>query len=458
MIGILQFGEGNFLRAFVDTYFDTLNKEGKGHYEVTVVKPIPYGSLASFEKQGNRYHTVLRGQGESGSVEEAYKIDVIKRVIDPFTEREAFFALSKDENLALIVSNTTEAGIVYQETDEKDDFEGMSYPAKLTLFLYERYKNGGKGLTILPCELIDNNASALRECVRKYIRKFALGDDFYRFNEENNIYLNTLVDRIVSGYPRDERVREHLTSLIGEEDALMSVCEPFGLWAVERGGEVERYLVEGRHNIDVVLTDDIGYYKKRKVRVLNGAHTGMVPMALWYGKTFVYDSMKDEKIYRFLNEMLAEITPFVSEKTADTETFARDVLIRFENPYLNHALVSILLNSISKWIARNMPSYLDYYTAHGTLPERLTAGFAYLIALYSTAKMREDGSFYATTPYGEVALQDTKEYLLHFARDGSVHEFLTSGIFPRELISLPTFLPTVEDAVARIKNGEDLRG
>ena len=347
-IKVIQFGEGNFLRAFVDTYFDTLNKEGYGPYEITIVKPIPYGTLTLFDKQGNRYHTILRGQGASGSVEEVYPIDVVSRVIDPFTEREAFFDLAKDEGLSLIVSNTTEAGIVYQESDSKDNFEEMSYPAKLTLFLYERYRSLGKGLTLLPCELIDNNASALRECVRKYILKFNLGDDFYRFNEENNVYLNTLVDRIVSGYPRDESVREHLTALLGKEDDLMTVGEPFGLWAVERGGEVERLLKEGRHNIDVVLTDDIGYYKKRKVRVLNGAHTGMVPMALWYGKTFVYDSMKDERIYRFLNEMLGEITPFVSEKTEDTEAFARDVLIRFENPYLNHALASILLNSISK--------------------------------------------------------------------------------------------------------------
>ena len=456
MIKILQFGEGNFLRAFVDTYFDTLNKEGFGPYEITIVKPIPFGSLSNFEKQGNKYHTVLRGQGESGAVEEIYPIDVIGATVDPFTDREAFFALAADENLKLIVSNTTEAGIVYQENDSADDFEGMSYPAKLTLFLYARYQKGGAGVTLLPCELIDNNATALCDCVRKYITKFNLGDDFYRFNEENNVYLNTLVDRIVSGYPRDERVREHLTDLIGEEDALMTVGEPFGLWAVERHTSVERYLKEGRHNIDVVLTDDIGYYKKRKVRVLNGAHTGMVPMALWYGKTFVYDSMRDEKIYRFLNDILAEITPFVSEKTADTESFARDVLLRFENPYLNHSLSAILLNSISKWIARNMPSYLDYYSAYGKLPEKLSIGFAYLVALYSTAAKREDGTFYATTPSGEIPLTDTKEYLMHFVNGGGVHGFLTSGIFPEELVSIPEFLPRIEELVDRIKNGEEL--
>ena len=456
MIHILQFGEGNFLRAFVDTYFDTLNKEGYGPYEVTIVKPIPYGTLEVFHRQKNRYHTVLRGQGEQGSVEKIYPIDVVKRVIDPFSEREAFFALASDENLKIIVSNTTEAGIVYQENDTLDNFEEMSYPLKLTLFLYERYQKGLDGVVLLPCELIDNNATVLRECVRKYILKFNLGDDFYRYNEENNIYLNTLVDRIVSGYPRDTQVREHLTDLIGEEDALMSVAEPFGLWAVEYNERASEYLKTGRHNIDLVLTDDIGYYKKRKVRVLNGAHTGMVPMALWMGKTFVYDSMKDENIYRFLQEMLEEITPFVSEKTEDTEAFARDVLIRFENPYLNHSLTAILLNSVSKWIARNMPSYLDYYASYGTLPQKLTVGFAYLIALYSTAKRREDDTFYATTPNGEVPLNDTREYLYHFAEGGSVHDFLVGGTFPEELISISSFLPTVEDAVSRILKGEKL--
>ena len=381
MTGILQFGEGNFLRAFVDTYFDTLNKEGFGPYRVTIVKPIPYGTLENFKKQDNRYHTVLRGQDENGPTERVCPIDVVERVVDPFTERDAFFALAREEDLALIVSNTTEAGIVYQEGDSVENFEEMSYPSKLTLFLYERYKSGLGGLTILPCELIDNNATALRECVRKYIVKFSLGEDFYRFNEEKNTYLNTLVDRIVSGYPRDAVVKEHLTHLIGEEDCLMTIGEPFGLWAIERGGNIDTLIQEGRHNIDVVITDDIAYYKKRKVRVLNGAHTGFVPMALWQGKTFVYDAIKDEKICAFLRSMLDEIIPFVSEKTQDTRAFASDVLIRFENPYLNHALTSILLNSISKWIARNMPSYLDYYAYHKTLPEKLTVGFAYLIAL-----------------------------------------------------------------------------
>ena len=456
MIRVLQFGEGNFLRAFVDTYLDTLNKAGYGPYEVTVVKPIPQGSLDTFRKQNNRYHTVLRGQDAKGAVECAYPIDVIQQVIDPFAEREAFFALAADEALSLIVSNTTEAGIVYSESDCIDCFEEMSFPAKLTLFLYERYKHGLGGLTLLPCELIDNNATALADCVRKYIRKFNLGEAFYRFNEENNVYLNTLVDRIVSGYPRDAQVREHLYEMIGERDELMCIGEPFGLWAIERGGAVDTLIKEGKYNIDVVLTDDIGYYKKRKVRVLNGAHTGVVPMALWQGKTFVYDAMKDEKIHTFLTEMLEEIIPFVSEKTEDTSAFARDVLIRFENPYLNHALVSILLNSVSKWIARNMPSYLDYYSAYGKLPEKLSLGFAYLVALYSTASQREDGTFYATTPSGEIPLTDTKEYLMHFVNGKSVHGFLTSGIFPEELISIPEFLPLIEELVDRIKNGEEL--
>lgn len=455
MIRIAQFGEGNFLRAFVDTYFDTLNKEGYGPYAVSIVKPIPFGSLENFHKQKNAYHTVLRGCDASGAVEEIYPIDVVDSVIDPFNDYESYLTLARDPELSLIVSNTTEAGIVYSDDDIVDDFSTLTYPAKLTLFLYERFKNALGGVVILPCELIDQNATKLSECVDRYIEKFALGEDFYRFNKENNSYLNTLVDRIVSGFPRDEAVREHLFSRIGAPDELLTIGEPFGLWAVENGQGVDRLLVPGHHNIDVVITDDINYYKKRKVRILNGAHTGMVPMALWYGKTFVADAMADPKTRAFLMKALAEIIPYVSPRTEDTERFAGDVLIRFENPYLNHSLVAILLNSVSKWQARNMPSLLDYYHDNGQLAPYLTYGLSYLVALYSTAQRLEDGSYIAKTPAGEVKLSDEEKYLAHFASGKSVEAFLLD-FFPTELTAIPGLVELVTEQVVRIRSGEEL--
>ena len=455
MIRIVQFGEGNFLRAFVDTYFDTLNKEGYGPYAVTIVKPIPFGNLDAFYRQKNAYHTVLRGCDASGAVENIYPISVVDSVIDPFLDYESYIALARDAELSLIVSNTTEAGIVCSDEDRADDFSSLTYPAKLTLFLYERFKCGLGGVVLLPCELIDQNATRLAECVDFYIEKFNLGEDFYNFNKANNVYLNTLVDRIVSGFPRDEEVRENLFSRIGQRDELLAIAEPFGLWAIERGKGVENLIVGGRHNIDVVITDDINYYKKRKVRVLNGAHTGMVPMALHYGKTFVADAMADAKTRTFLMHTLSEIIPYVSERTEDTEAFARDVLIRFENPYLNHSLVSILLNSVSKWQARNMPSLLDFYADRGTLPTYLTYGLAYLVALYSTAERRTDGTYAAKTLAGEITLVDDEKYLAHFANGKDMREFLLS-YFPKQLTEIPTLLESVVDYASRILAGEEL--
>ena len=204
MVKILQYGEGNFLRTFVDAYFDTLNKNGQGVYAVNIVKPIAFGTLERFEKQGNKYHIVLRGMENGAQVENVYKIDSLAQVIDPFADAASYYALAKDVDLKIIVSNTTEAGICYNDADEMDDFEKITYPAKLTKFLYERFNAGLDGVYLLPVELIDNNADELKKCVDKYIELWNLPQAFKKWNDEQNFYCNTLVDRIVSGYPRDE--------------------------------------------------------------------------------------------------------------------------------------------------------------------------------------------------------------------------------------------------------------
>ena len=348
MIKILQYGEGNFLRTFVDAYFHTLNEEG-GDYGVYIVKPITFGTLERFEKQNNQYHIVLRGVEDGKEVENVYAIHSLKQVIDPFSDPESYYALAKDKDLKIIVSNTTEAGICYNEKDTIDGFEDITYPAKLTKFLYERFQAGLNGVYLLPVELIDNNADELKKCVEKYITLWNLPESFKKWNEEENFYSNTLVDRIVSGYPRDEETKSHLEELIGEKDDLVSVGEPFGLWAVEKKGDIANYIKEGVHNIEVVLTNDIKYYKKRKVRVLNGSHTNLVPTGLILGAETVYDCMKDEKLCAFVGSTLTnEINPFVSDNLAATTAFADSIKSRFLNPYLNHQLTSIALNSVSK--------------------------------------------------------------------------------------------------------------
>ncbi len=267
MYKVVQFGEGNFLRTFADIYFDRLNKENCSQYEVHIVKPIPLGDLSKFAKQNNRYHIVLRGNINGQDVEDVHEINSVKEVFSPFEDLNRFLALAVDNDVKLIVSNTTEAGICFNKEDVMDDFAHITYPAKLTLFLYERFKASLDGLYILPAELIENNANELSKCVNEYIALWNLPKEFKEWNDKNNFYCNTLVDRVVSGYPKDIDLKKHLWDLIGEEDELLSIGEPFGLWAIEKKGHIDDFIIEGHHNIDVVLTDNIAYYKKRKVRI-----------------------------------------------------------------------------------------------------------------------------------------------------------------------------------------------
>ena len=457
MVKVLQYGEGNFLRTFVDVYFDALNKNDGGRYEVNIVKPITFGSLERFEKQKNKYHIVLRGMENGQSVENVYKVDSLAQVIDPFVDYESYIDLAKDPDLKVIVSNTTEAGICYNENDKMDAFDGITYPAKLTKFLYERFNAGLDGVYLLPVELIDNNAAELKKCVDKYIALWALPAAFKAWNDEQNFYCNTLVDRIVSGYPRDEETKAHLTKLIGETDELMSIGEPFGLWAVEKKGNIAEYIKEGVHNIEVVLTNDIGYYKKRKVRVLNGSHTNLVPTALMLGAVTVYDCMVDEKLSAFVESTLKdEIIPYVSSDVAATTVFANSVKDRFMNPFLNHQLVSISLNSISKWRARVLPSFKDYYVEHGKLAPNLTIGFSYLMALYSSIEKQGEG-YFVKVPNRTIELKDDLPYLEYFAKGNSIVNFMADEkVWGEDLTAYAGFADKVQENVEKIKKGEIL--
>ena len=454
MIKVLQYGEGNFLRTFVDVYFDTLNKNGQGMYAVNIVKPITFGSLERFEKQGNKYHIILRGMENGQSVENVYKVDSIEKAIDPFVDYQSYVALAKDPELKIIVSNTTEAGICFNENDKMDSFDDITYPAKLTKFLYERFETGLDGVYLLPVELIDNNADELKKCVDKYIQLWNLSDDFKKWNDEQNFYCNTLVDRIVSGYPRDEQAKAHLTELIGSTDDLMSIGEPFGLWAVEKKGQIADYIHEGVHNIEVVLTENIGYYKKRKVRVLNGSHTNLVPAGLMLGAVTVYDCMVDEKLSAFVeNTLKEEINPYVSSDIAATTVFANSVKDRFLNPFLNHQLISISLNSISKWRARVLPSFKDYYADHGVIAPKLTVGFSYLMALYASIE-KKDGKYVVNLPSGEVEFKDDLPYLEYFANNNSIVDFMSDEkVWGEDLTQYVGFAQTVMENIEKIQKG-----
>ncbi|HBF14788.1 MAG TPA: tagaturonate reductase [Clostridiales bacterium] len=438
---VLQYGEGNFLRSFVDLYFETLNREG-GEWAVEIVKPIPFGSLDAFARQGNRYHVVLRGVKDGNAAETVYPVSVVEQAISPFEDFSAYAALAVDPELAVIVSNTTEAGICYHEGDSFDGFAEITYPAKLTKFLYARFKAGLSGLYLLPVELIENNADELFRCVEKYIDLWQLPVAFREWNRTENFYCNTLVDRIVSGFPRDEALRERLWKLVGERDDLLSVAEPFGLWVIENKGKIADLLPAGHHNIDVILTDDIAYYKKRKVRVLNGSHTNLVAAGLLSGAETVYDCMTNETLYRFFRASLEEIVPFVSSDRSMTERFAADVEERFRNPYLNHQLTSIALNSISKWRARVLPTFRDFFAANGRIPEHLTVGFSCLMHLYRTK-------------YAE--LKDDEEVLSFFASGKPLKDLLSDRkLWGEDLTAYPQLLETVTAQTERLARGESL--
>lgn len=438
---VLQYGEGNFLRSFVDLYFETLNREG-GEWAVEIVKPIPFGSLEAFARQENRYHVILRGVKDGNAAETVYPVSVVEQAISPFDDFPAYAALAVDPALAVIVSNTTEAGICYHEGDSFDGFAEITYPAKLTKFLYARFRAGLPGVYLLPVELIGNNADELFRCVEKYIDLWQLPEAFREWNRTENFYCNTLVDRIVSGFPRDEALRERLWKLVGERDDLLSVAEPFGLWVIENKGKIADLLPAGHHNIDIILTDDIAYYKKRKVRVLNGSHTNLVAAGLLLGAETVYDCMTNETLYRFFRASLEEIVPFVSSDRSMTERFAADVEERFRNPYLNHQLTSIALNSISKWRARVLPTFRDFFAANGRIPEHLTVGFSCLMHLYRTK-------------YTE--LKDDAEVLSFFASGKPLKDFLSDRtVWGEDLTAYPQFLETVTAQTERLARGESL--
>jgi tagaturonate reductase len=407
--------------------------------------------------QDGLYTLYLRGI-ENGQVKVSKDIITsIKESINPYSDWAKTLEYATSNDLRFVISNTTEAGICFNSNDDFNGFENITYPAKLTKFLLERFKAGKDGVYLMPVELIDNNADELKKCVDKYIELWNLPKEFKKWNEEKNYYCNTLVDRIVSGYPKTAEDVDKIEKLIGNPDKLVSIGEPFGLWAVEKKGNIDKYIKDGVHNIEVVLTENIKYYKKRKVRVLNGSHTNIVPVGLWHGAVTVYDCMTDKKLCKFLQDTLTEeIVPFVSNDIAATTVFADSITERFLNPYLNHLLTSISLNSISKWRARDLPSFKDYYEKYGEIPAKLTVGFSYLMAIYSAIEKRGD-EYFVKLPSREITIQDDKPYLEYFANKNSLKDFMSDeNVWGEDLTKYDNFYDLVEENIKKINKGIDL--
>ncbi|NLB15615.1 MAG: tagaturonate reductase [Clostridiales bacterium] len=376
---VLQFGEGGFLRAFADYFLHEMNELGTYSGKAVVIQPIEKGRADELNAQNCSYHLLIRGMENGEKVNNCIKINSISRAINPYTYYNAYIELAENPNLRIIISNTTEAGIEFLGVEKPDDKPPKSFPAKLTAFLYRRFTLGLPGFLVLPCELIDENSSLLREYVLKYASLWNLGDKFKRWVCKENTFCNTLVDRITPGFPKDD---ENLAALLEScsSDTLLNTTEPFYLWVIEGNHEDEFPLVKS--GLNVIWVDDVRPYKKRKVRILNGAHTSLVPGALLYGLETVGECMKDTTQREYLEYCVTkEILPVIGEEGGNRE-FADAVFERFENPFIRHRLQSIALNSISKFSVRVLPTMKEYREKFGHSPKGLCFALASLIAFY----------------------------------------------------------------------------
>lgn len=457
-IKVIQFGEGNFLRAFVDYFIDTANEKGVFGGSIAIVKPISFGSLDAFHEQDNLYTVVLRGKENGEVINSSRVITSVSKALDCKDDFEDYMAIARLETLRFVVSNTTEAGIVL---DEKDHFDGLpeTYPGKLTKFLFERFTafsgDKNKGLIILPVELIENNGGKLKECVLALSKIWNLPQEFIDWVEENNVFCSTLVDRIVTGYPRG--YADKVCAELGYEDKLVDIGEPFGLWVIESEKDISEELPFNKIGLPVIFTDNQKPYRERKVRVLNGAHTSSVLAGYLYGLDIVRDCMYDDIMGKFVRKVVnEEIVPQVNLPIEEVKAFAASVFERFENPFIDHALLSISLNSVSKWKARVLPSFKDYYKNNGKLPKLITFSFAALLAFYSSNDLRDDG-LYAKRPDGdEYVIHDDKAVLEFFAQNTGKPDFIekvckNTAFWGEDMTKFEGFMKTVSSCYDEIR-------
>ena len=387
-IKILQFGEGNFLRAFVDWQIDLANEAGIMNHGIAIVQPIDKGMAGMLEEQDCLYHVYLEGVKDKKPVKDIRLVKSVQCALNPYEQYEAYEQIFLSPELEATVSNTTEAGIRYEEGDDLWALPPKSYPAKMTALLYKRFKHfegdPTKGLCIICCELIENNGSTLREYVLRHAEYNKLGADFVEWVEKYCHFCDTLVDRIVPGFPRENiaEIKEEL----GFDDNLVVKAEFYHLWAIGGPGyeEVQRRLPLDKAGLHVIFMPTIKQFRDKKVRILNGSHTGMVPIGLQIGCETVMDAFNNADLEAFVNTMVAEeVIPMIEEDQEELKVFASGILERFYNPYIRHLLKTISLNSLSKWETRNFPTVLDNWKKAGKVAEKELFTFAALLTLYS---------------------------------------------------------------------------
>lgn len=386
---IIQFGEGGFLRAFVDWIVQLTDEKTDFDASVVVVQPIEKGMCDMLEKQNCVYTLIMRGLKDGVPTVDKKVIDCISRTVQPYRDFDEYLKLAEDPDFRFVVSNTTESGIAFNDSDRPDNAPNITFPAKVTMLLKKRFDLGLNGFIFLPCELIEKNGQTLKKYVLEYAKLWNFGTDFEKWVEGENIFCNTLVDRIVTGYPRDEKID------LGYEDNMLDTSEIFHLWVIEAKDDEQKILKNEfpfeKAGLNIIVTNNLDRYRTRKVRILNGAHTSMIPYALLSKIETVGECMKDEKMSKFVKEcVFDEIIPTLDLPKDELIDYANNVFERFSNPYIKHMCSSIALNSVSKFKVRVLPSILEYIKRKGEMPKRLLFSFARLIEFYKTDMPNDD--------------------------------------------------------------------
>lgn len=407
-IKIMQFGEGNFLRAFVDWIIQNLNDNKAIDAGVVVVQPMPMGRVADLAAQDGLYTLRLEGIDKGEKVKKSQIIDVLEDYVNPFTDYAHYLSYAESDELQIIISNTTEAGIAYDPTDTDFTQCPKSFPGKLLAFLkhrYDHYKGDmSKGLAIIPCELIDNNGEELYKCLTELAEHIGYDKDFIKWMQTANHFTSTLVDRIVPGYPKNEI--EAIREECGYIDNNVVKGEIFHLWVLKKEPYIQKVFPADSTGLNIIFADDIKPYKQRKVKILNGSHTAMVPVAYLCGIDTVGESVNDPTIGKYVHDFVFdEVNPTIDLPQDQMTDFANSVIERYKNPYIRHELMSIALNSTTKFRTRLLPTLEDYVRINGKLPLHLVFSFAALCEFYKGKRGSED-----------IALKDDPQYLEHWAK------------------------------------------
>lgn len=389
---VIQFGEGNFLRAFTDWIMYKMNEKANFNSSVVIVQPLANGMIDMLNEQDGLYHVNLQGLDKGEAVDSIDLIDVVSRCLNPYSQFDAYLQLAENPDMRFVISNTTEAGIAFDPSCKLDDAPAASFPGKLTQLLYHRFKtfNGdlSKGLIMLPCELIFHNGTELKKCIEQYIAHWDLGAEFKAwFDNACGVYC-TLVDRIVPGYPADtiDQIRERIQF----NDKLVVKAEIFHLWVIEAPESVAKEFPADKAGLNVLFVPSEKPYHDRKVTLLNGPHTAMAPVVYLSGVDTVRESLEHPDLAKFVNKvMFDELLETLDLPKDELAKFAGDVLDRFRNPYVKHFVTSIMLNSFPKYKTRDLPGLKIYLERKGELPKALVLGLAAIITYYKGGKRGE---------------------------------------------------------------------